>query len=479
MNDTISQWLDNRVSLVTGKSTAELKAVGEEINSRAFYVAKLSVAAVVNPLREISDDYVKGKLTLAEAQAKIREIASGSPDEIARSLMRRTRAEQVLQNQRQMARGIAEWQSWQENKDDFPYIIYHANSDSFVRPSHKELDGKVFSVDDPFIRTHMPGHWDYNCRCWGEQVTRKRGEREALKKGGIQAPGKADHDAPSGYMFDPANAFRPDASELKDKTEVVQSMAESVRHGRIRKMGMIVSSPEQSYRRADLSGLSDMTAAMQRIQPDAQASAAKANWNPKLQPGYKRQDELFDENNKEDRVRLPESIRQKFAGEIRVGVMSQETCRNAGIDAADLPITLDVGGKNDGLVHNWQHHKEVFVDPAEGERIIRATLGNPRAQVSVTFEDQGKNFRRVLTFFDPETKSYCVVRYDDEAGRFRLMSWHRSLASYGEGEWELWGRPKKIIRKDGKVETETDKTRKRDYYKRKHEKGKGDPTPAL
>ena len=98
---------------------------------------------------------------------------------------------------------------------------------------------------------------------------------------------------------------------------------------------------------------------------------------------------------------------------------------------------------------------------------------------SDAFEDQGNNFHHVLTFFDPETKSYCVVRYDDEASQFRLMSRHRSPASYGEGEWELWERPKEIIRKDGEVETETDKTRKRDYYKRKHEKGKGDPTPAL
>lgn len=472
MNNTAAEWLQNRVTLVTGKSTAELKAIGEEINSRAFYVSKLSVAAIANPLREISDGYVNGSLTLQEAQEKIRKIASGSPDEIARQLMRRSRAEQILQTQRQMARGVAEWQSWQENKDDFPYIIYHANNDGWVRPSHKALDGKVFRVDDPFLQTHMPGEWDYNCRCWGEQVTKKRGEREALKTGGVQPPGQATYDAESGFMFNPSNAFRPDVSELKDKTEVVQSMADSVRKkdSRIRKMGMIVSNPKQVYPRADLSGLNDMTAAMKKIQPAAEASAAKAQWDPKRQPGYGQQADKYKANNPEETRKLPEAVKQDFPGEIQVGSISGDTCTNAGINAKDVPVIVDVGGKDDGLTHNWIHHKEVFVDPAEGERIIRATLGNPQSQVSVTFEKQdlsnGRSvFRQILTFFDPGTKSYCVLRYDDKAGKFRLMSWHRSPASYGEGQWEIWGRPKTVIDENGNTQQETDKDRKIAYWK--------------
>ena len=490
MNNTVNQWLDNRVTLVTGKSAAELREIGEEINSRAFYIAKLSVAAIANPLREISDEYVRGNLTLEEARERIRQIASGSPDEIAKQLARRSRATQVLQNQRQQARGIAEWQSWMENKEDFPYIIYHANQDGFVRPSHKALDGRVFHVDDPFLRTHMPGEWDYNCRCWGEQATKKRGEREAAKHGGIQPPGQGTFDAESGYMFDPANAFMPDASQLKDKAEVVQSMAESVRHGNIRKMGMIVSSPAQPYQRADLAGVSQMTAAMQTLQQHAEASAKKANWDYKKQPGYQWQEELFATNNPDDRHKLPDAIRQAWSGEIRVGNVSPDACKNAGINAGGIPVVLDLGGKEDGLAHNWQHHKEVFLDPAEGERILRATLGNDRSQISVTFENQGKTFRQVLTFFDPKTKSYCVLRYDDHDDQnkvFRLVSWHRSPASYGEGEWEIRGMPTPeldetgtpVLDGNGKPVLITDKTRQKDYWRRQHAKKlRRPPTPA-
>ena len=107
-NPTVNDWLDNRATALTGKSTAELREIGEEINSRAFYVAKLSTAAVANDLRAISDDYVKGNITLLEAQRRVQALGSGSPDAIAQSLARRSRATQVLQNQRQMARGVAE-----------------------------------------------------------------------------------------------------------------------------------------------------------------------------------------------------------------------------------------------------------------------------------------------------------------------------------------------------------------------------------
>ena len=474
-NKAAAEWLRNRVTAVTNKSTAELSMIGEEINSRAFYVAKLTEAAIVNPLREISDQYVSGKLSLSEAQDKIREIASGSQDEITRQLMSRSRATQILQTQRQMARGIAEWQSWQDNKEDFPYIVYHANNDPHARASHKALDGRVFRIDDPFLQTHMPGQWDYNCRCWGEQVTKKRGERLAEKSGGIQPSKPATYDAKSGFMFNPSNAFLPDASELKNKTEMVRSFADSVRHGQIRKMGMIVTNPNQTYQRADLSGLNDMTAAMRRVQPAAEESAARANWNHKLQPGYIQQSKKYE--GRPDKNKLPDKIRQDFPGKVVVGKISSETCRNAGFDTADTPVTLDIGGKDDGLVHNWVHHKESFIDPAEGERIIRATLGNPKSQVSVTFDDQGNKFKKILTFFDPETKSYCVMRYDDDSKTFKLMSWHRAPASYGEKEWNIWGRPKVVGTEPvtKKPIEETDLDRKKRYWKDK----KSGSTPAL
>lgn len=38
----------------------------------------------------------------------------------------------------------------------FPYVRYHARKDSRSRDGHKELDGKIFHKDDPFLKTHTP-----------------------------------------------------------------------------------------------------------------------------------------------------------------------------------------------------------------------------------------------------------------------------------------------------------------------------------
>ena len=96
----------------------------------------------------------------------------------------------------------------------------------------------------------------------------------------------------------------------------------------------------------------------------------------------------------------------------------------------------------------------------------------------MTFERQKRDLRKLITFFDPRTKSYCVLRYDDQAKAFRLMSWHRSPASYGEGEWEIRGMPipkldangNPVLDENGKPVQITDKTRRRDYWLEQHAK---------
>lgn len=449
--NTIEQWQKSRVNLVTDKSTGELKELDEELNSRAFLISKLTQRQLVNDLRPVVDDFSAGRITMTDAQERFRELAGNNPDEIAKNLATRSRATAVLNTQRQLARGVGQWKVWQETAEDFPCIIYHANLDGFVRPSHRALNGKVYAKDDPFLQTHMPGEWDYNCRCWGEQCTAKK----AARLGGPQPKAEASYDAESGFKFNPANAFREnDVSgvDVKDRAEVVSDLADAVRQGRLKKIGLLVASPEQSYPRASLAGLDDMTRTMRKTQNIALESAEKAGWNPKLQPGHERQDEQYKKNNEAERTDIPGEIVKDFPEEMRIGVLSRQSCLDAGFGEETLPVTLEAGDRGSGLVHNWIHHKEVFVDPEEGERILRATLGNPNAQISVTLEKKDGKVRRLLTFFDPRTKSYCVAVYDEEGKKLKLMSWHRSPASYGESQWEVSGGKK------------ADRERKRAWY---------------
>ena len=184
----------------------------------------------------------------------------------------------------------------------------------------------------------------------------------------------------------------------------------------------------------------------------------KAQWDPKRQPGYERQADKFGENNPEEKNRIPKKILDDFPSEIEVGNISAQTCLDAGFGSEPISVTLEHGDKEYGLTHNWRHHKEVFADPSEGERILRATLGNPNAQVSVTIENMDRFTRKLITFFDPKTKSYCVARYDEKTKKFQLMSWHRSPASYGENLWEISA---------GRV---LDRERQKEYWKERHKK---------
>lgn len=64
-------------------------------------------------------------------------------------------------------------------------------------------------------------------------------------------------------------------------------------------------------------GLKQMTGAMKQIQPIAEESAKKAQWDPKKIPNYKKQLKLYRANNPADAETLPDRIRQQFPGEIK------------------------------------------------------------------------------------------------------------------------------------------------------------------
>jgi len=56
------------------------------------------------------------------------------------------------------------WEQYQRNQDARPYLMYDAINDSRVRLSHLALDGKIWRIDDPQLRTHAPPN-GYRCRC--------------------------------------------------------------------------------------------------------------------------------------------------------------------------------------------------------------------------------------------------------------------------------------------------------------------------
>ena len=62
-----------------------------------------------------------------------------------------------------------QWQDFQRNKSELPYLKYVTAGDERVRASHRLLDGVTRPVDDPFWDEWFPPN-GWNCRCDVQQV---------------------------------------------------------------------------------------------------------------------------------------------------------------------------------------------------------------------------------------------------------------------------------------------------------------------
>lgn len=65
--------------------------------------------------------------------------------------------------------GAKEWDTFEEDKQDFPLLKYVTVGDGQVRPEHASYDGIIKKVDDSFWSTHMPPN-DWGCRCEIQQL---------------------------------------------------------------------------------------------------------------------------------------------------------------------------------------------------------------------------------------------------------------------------------------------------------------------
>ena len=72
--------------------------------------------------------------------------------------------ETILRTNTQMAYGVGQLETLTRLANDFPFWRYVAIGDHRTRPTHKELNGRIYPANHPFWRIHFPP-WGYNCRC--------------------------------------------------------------------------------------------------------------------------------------------------------------------------------------------------------------------------------------------------------------------------------------------------------------------------
>jgi len=450
-----NQFISRRVSMPTEKSHAELvRDVDAGVKARSFFSARVADARRLENMRKISDAYSRGEMSLGEARNILKESlqAEGfNPHEGGlRNLAGTARLNLILRQNASMAHAAGEWARMHDPDAMavFPYVRYHARSDRRTRSEHAHLDGKIFRKDDPFLRTHTPP-WEFNCRCWLEEITAKAaGKTPEL----IQKPTPADKvtvDSRSGFVFDPARAFEEfdlGRLELMSRANIVKQAEEAVKDKRLGSVGLIVAPPISGERLVDLPNLNRVKSGFEAMKEAARQEIKAVGLDPDNLPDYLTVNKTFEDAGKQGK-NIPGAVADKFLKEpFEVAKLNRRAAVSAGLPE-DVPVLLGRGNSHNGIEHLWRNHKELFVDPDAAIRLLQETLGNQNCRVVVSLKRAmikvpshgGVNkvpicLKRIV-LHNPETQAYCVLVWDGK--ELKLVSWNNAGDDYGNSEWVL------------------------------------------
>lgn len=445
-----NDYISRRVSLPTVKSHAELvRDVAPRIKAQAFFSARVSNARILDRLRSVSDAYSRGEMGLGEARNILKDFlkAEGYDPHQAglRNLASTGRLNLILNQNAEMARAAGEWA--QMNDPDalkvFPYVRYHARKDSRTRSEHAALDGKIFRKDDPFLKTHWPP-WEFNCRCYLEELTEKAAGKTPGK---IQKPTPPDQvrvESRSGFSFDPAHAFEThDLSTLRpmSRSAILRQAEEAVRNQELGSVGLIAAPPLPGAAPSPLPELGAVKDGFDAMRDQARKELRAVGLDPDRLPDYKEVNRAFEQAGRQGK-NVPGSVIDKFPKEpFEVAKLNPRAAEAAGLP--ELPVKLGRGNAHYGIEHLWRNHKELFTDPNTAIRLLKETLGNQNCRVVVSLKravDKSYGQRKVIclkriVLHNPQTQAYCVLVWDGK--ELKLVSWNNAGDDYGDSEWTL------------------------------------------
>lgn len=208
--DAANEFLKHRLNVATTLNSNGLStALPPQVRAHCFFSARVAEDHILSRLREVSDSYSRGELSLAEARTRLKQfIAHADPsaptdaeDSSISNLASTARLNLILRQNAAMANSVGQYQVGRDPdiEERWPYWRYIARDDA--RGSHAFYNGKIFKKSDPIWHRIFPP-WEFNCRCMVEDA----GDQEAEDAGGVSKE-SAPPPSESGYEFDPANAF--------------------------------------------------------------------------------------------------------------------------------------------------------------------------------------------------------------------------------------------------------------------------------
>jgi len=409
--DMANKWLAGRVNVLNSMTSREIslsKDFQAGVRANAFFSAKVAEAHVLDKLREISDDYSRGTLGLAEARSHLKhflvekgytpdDVASGAGNRLS-NLASTARLNLILEQNARMAAAIGQREVSMDPDlmERWPYFRYVAVEDSSTRQAHAQLNNLILKKTDPFWNTHTPP-WEFNCRCTledadeddiaahgaGKLLSSKQNpdgtESVRLDVGGkpisVETPA-------SGFVFDVREAFETcDMSRIKD-IPMRRAVFDSLRD-------FSHENPDTRFKCVPGKAVTDYP-----LVSGAADSQAVGNYVAGAMQGF-RKDGAFAKS------------------EIKIGSMSREMKDALGL-SEEASVYLSSGSSSYGLTHSVKHHAKELTDGRFAEA-VNETLNSKQVAVAVEFSG----------------KKVFVTAANDKTGAFS------TLVKSGEG-WDNW-----------------------------------------
>ena len=122
------------------------------------------------------------------------------------------------------------------------------------------------------------------------------------------------------------------------------------------------------------------------------------------------------------------------AAGVELGKLSVAHTEALGLKQAPI-VRLSLGTEKYGIFHNWAHHKEMFTDLADSQKVLEETIGDPNARCVLSVIRTKKGLKRLVVVNNPDTGAYCVLNLSEDGTVARVVSWHRAPDRYGNGQW--------------------------------------------
>lgn len=157
--------------------TWDWRELWQEAQAQSFTVAKVMRSDILQDIRSALDEALNSGTTLAEFRKNLTPLLqqkgwwgttehtdTATGEVTTAQLGSPRRLKTIYQTNLQTAYMAGRYQQMMASSASHPYWQYVAVLDGRTRPSHRAMNGRVFSFDDPLWHTHYPPN-GFNCRC--------------------------------------------------------------------------------------------------------------------------------------------------------------------------------------------------------------------------------------------------------------------------------------------------------------------------